>query len=593
MKMTWLKAISSLLLILGCSTHDRSHERITTGSLLDEMLDLKRLTYLPECNYHTMQYSSSDRNSMSPSQPGWFSNSDGFGGENIPGFEKVLKDPDSAGTGEYLICDIHHPGAILRLWTAGINGKIRLFLDGSMLPVFEGDAQEFFWNTERCISDTGSPVHAKTFRQYDAVYFPVPFSRSCRIEWIGNLKEIHFYHVTIRVYESRRGVTTFKPGDVKLNSERVKQISSTFSTGSNIDFAATSNLTGINMEVPPGMKRQLFNAEGTRAVDLLTLKLKGGDPEEILRKCILSIYFDSASVPQVQAPMGDFFGAAPGLLPYRSLPFTVQPDSLMVCRFIMPFKKEVRIVIENNSNKDIRVSGGANLAQYDWKDGKSMYFHARWRIDHGLTASDTDIYDIPFFMASGKGRIVGTAAFIYNPSNAVTSWGNWWGEGDEKIYVDRDDFPSIFGTGSEDYFNYSWSSESLFTLPYCGQPRNDGPGNRGYVSNYRWHILDDIPFYEKCAFFMELFHHGVVPNFSYGRIVYFYSMPDLIDDYEEISMQDIAAVPYLNWEPIAYLGSSGYTFLDAEKAFDRNKRLSPEKGKLWAGASILMWSPNP
>ena len=74
-------------------------------------------------------------------------------------------------------------------------------------------------------------------------------------------------------------------------------------------------------------------------------------------------------------------------------------------------------------------------------------------------------------------------------------------------------FPSFFGTGSEDYFNYSWSSARIFSYPYCGQPRNDGPGNRGYVSNYSWHISDDIPFTDKIAFYMELGTMELYPVF--------------------------------------------------------------------------------
>jgi hypothetical protein len=589
-KRSWLKAIISLILITGC-TSCHHNLKVTTGSLLDEMLDLKRLTYLPEVNYHTIQFSSYDRSSISPSQPGWFSNSDGFGGEPTPGFEKILKVPDSAGNGEYLICDIHQPGAILRLWTAGINGKIRLFLDGGIKPVFEGTAQEFFWNTAS-LSDSGRhPVKTRVFRQYDAVYFPIPFSKSCRIEWIGNPGLIHFYHVTVRVYESIQQVTAFSREDLINNRDKVEKINRMFSEEAREDLLKPANMTVINSEVSPGSKKQLFTSEGTGVIDLLALKLNGGDPEEILRKCILSIYFDSASVPQVQAPMGDFFGAAPGIVPYSSFPFTVRQDSVMVCRFMMPYKREVRIEMENFTDKDIRVSGGVNLAEYEWKEGRSMYFQARWRISHGLTASDSDISDIPYFLASGKGRIVGSAAYIYNPSNAVTSWGNWWGEGDEKIWIDKDQFPSLFGTGSEDYFNYSWSSETLFAFPYCGQPRNDGPGNRGYVSNYRWHILDDIPFYDHSAFYMELLHHGVVHDFSYGRIVYFYALPDLTDDYQQISMQDISVIPYLKWEPIAYLGSAGYTFIHAEQAFKKSADLSVEKGKIWAGGNILMWKP--
>jgi len=91
--------------------------------------------------------------------------------------------------------------------------------------------------------------------------------------------------------------------------------------------------------------------------------------------------------------------------------------------------------------------------------------------------------DIPYLLASGKGVLVGITATIMNPASVPSSWGNWWGEGDEKIFVDEDKIPSTFGTGSEYYFNYAWSSSEIFTLPFCGQPGNNGPTNRGFVSN--------------------------------------------------------------------------------------------------------------
>ena len=262
----------------------------------------------------------------------------------------------------------------------------------------------------------------------------------------------------------------------------------------------------------------------------------------------------------------------------------------------MPFQHSARLVIDNQSGEDIGIRGEIHTTDFKWENGKSMHFYGRWRIDHDLTASNindknNEIRDILYLNASGKGRMVGAAAFIYNPSNVPTSWGNWWGEGDEKIFIDRDTFPSFFGTGSEDYFNYSWSSSRLFSFAYCGQPRNDGPGNRGYVSNFRWHILDDILFKEKTSFTMELRHHGIVPGFSYGRIVYFYAMPGLVSDAQEISMANIRKIDYQTWVPEAYLGSSGFTFIQAEKLMNHETNVEVEPGKMWAAGSILMWKP--
>ena len=115
---------------------------------------------------------------------------------------------------------------------------------------------------------------------------------------------------------------------------------------------------------------------------------------------------------------------------------------------------------------------------------------------------------------------MGTSVYLMNPAAMPTPYGNWWGEGDEKVFVDDDRVPSIFGTGSEDYFNYSWSSPDIFVFPYCGQPRNDGPGNRGFVTNYRWHVLDSIPFKNSVRFYMELNSHERTPGMSYARIGY-------------------------------------------------------------------------
>ena len=125
---------------------------VTTGSLLNEMISLNRLTDLPVIPYKTVQFSSYDRRSTLPLKSGWFRNSDGFGREPLPGFEMVLREPGDDKIGEYLICDVKGPGAIVRMWTANINGNIRFFLDGSDIPIYEGAAEKFIWNTAAAFS---------------------------------------------------------------------------------------------------------------------------------------------------------------------------------------------------------------------------------------------------------------------------------------------------------------------------------------------------------------------------------------------------------------------------------------------------------
>jgi len=596
MKIQILIPAALLIFTFSCTSHVKK-QIITIDSLLEEMVDLNRLIVLPEASYKTCQYSSYDRRSTGPADSLWFSNEDGFGGEPIPGFEKVLKEPDSTGTGEYLICNIKGKGVIQRLWSAGITGKIRLFLDDSDSAVYEGDALPLFRNTIEALTGKESEIdNTGTITQFDASYFPVPFSKACRLEWIGDIRELHFYHVGIRIYTNNAKVVSFRKDDLLNIKDKLDEVIQILKNPDKYDNPTYSKINQVESIILPGKKAALLNMDGEKSIDYLSLKVKAGDIENALRKCVMTISFDNSSIPQVQAPVGDFFGAAPGLNPYTSLPFSVHEDGTMICRFVMPFRKKVIVEIANNSSETVSVISGTRVRDNKWLNGKTMHFRAGWRIDHGLTASyfgaaRNSVSDILYLMAIGKGRIAGTSAYLYNPSNAVTSWGNWWGEGDEKIFIDRDTFPSFYGTGSEDYFNYSWSSSKIFNFPYCGQPRNDGPGNRGYVSNYRWHISDDIPFNTNIAFYMELGNHGTVPGFSYGRIVYYYALAGVIDDVKTISEDDIRNVAYKRWSPIAYLGSEGFSFIQAETIPLTGRGFKTVENNMCAEGKMLLWTP--
>ncbi|MBM3289973.1 MAG: DUF2961 domain-containing protein, partial [Candidatus Hydrogenedentes bacterium] len=324
-------------------------------------------------------------------------------------------------------------------------------------------------------------------------------------------------------------------------------------------------------------------------------KVDGPDLDTALRQTVLHIYCDGSPWGQVQSPVGDFFGAGPGVNPYTSVPFTVAADGTMTCRYVMPYKESVRVVLENRSDHEVKIASSALVADYTWDDAASMHFRARWRMDHGLTNSDTEdagVQDVPFLFARGAGVYVGTAIMLLNPNCVPISWGNWWGEGDEKIFVDDDTTPSIFGTGSEDYFNYAWSMHDIFYYPYCGQSRNDGPANRGNVVNFRWHVIDPIPFQRGIAFSMELFGHERTPGISYGRISYYYARPGAIDDSMPLTNEDLR-VPRLpdTWEPAARFGAENFVFTACEDLAVSQENTAIETGGLWQGGRVLVWTP--
>ena len=587
------------LLLLACSSIviagvKAEQGAITTGSLFDEMVDMANLATFPKPAFRTVQFSSYDHRSRLPDGPDWFANSDGFGGEPIPNFEKVLRAPDANGIGEYLITDVHAPGAIVRLWTAAISGNVRVNIDGSQMPVFEGSADEFFhrpYDRFAQISDINMDSFRRTIYQRDASYAPIAFAKSLRVVWIGNIKDIHFYQLQVRLYDEGTSVTSFCPEDIHNYRDTIDRVTLILSDPDKNLIPRTQRrpeLFELNLE--PSDKKTLAHLEGPLAIEKFSLQLSAEDMDKALRQTLLQITFDGYPCSQVQSPVGDFFGAAPGINPYQSLPFTVRPDGTMICRFVMPFERNCKIELYNLGKQPVKAKGTVLSMPFAWNE-RTMHFRARWRADHNLIASNRDVQDLPFLLAYGKGVYVGTAVYLMNPCPVPTSYGNWWGEGDEKVFVDDDRVPSIFGTGSEDYFNYSWSSPDIFAWPYCGQPRNDGPGNRGFVTNFRWHVLDSIPFKNDIRFYMELFSHERTPGLSYARIVYHYARPGLTDDHLALMPDDLQLPMLPNWQPAARMGAANSVFFAAEDIVTDSQATHLEDGRIWAGGKLLVWTP--
>jgi len=588
----------AILFLLLCHTLTFSNSVITTAHLIDELIDMSGLTEFPEGNYKLIQFSSYDRRSIQRLHADWFNNSDGFGSEPIPNFISVLKEEKDGNDGEYLLADVKGPGAIVRSWTAAIKGNVRVYLDNEEKPIYEGSAESFFrypYNTFINGTKITEELLKGSLYQRDSAYCPIPFSNSCKIVWIGKIKDIHFYHLMVRCYESGTVVQTFSPDDLKKAEEQVIKVCNILKNPDTLLIDEKTERVPIEMDLSSKEEIPIWTSKnGPGAVVLFKLSINDLSATQTLRESILRIYADGIQEPLVDSPLVDFFASAPGVNPYRSLPLEITTDGWLISRFVMPYQKEMSITLRNISTEKLSVKGEVASQPYEWEPQRSMYFCARWRGNDGLWIRSTRAHDLPFLYAKGKGCLVGAVSHVFNPSPIPTSGGNWWGEGDEKIFIDRDEIPSIFGTGSEDFYNYSWSAVDIFSYPYCGQPRNDGPGNRGFVSNFRWLILDKVPFGEYIAFSLELLIHEEVFNLGYARIAYYYARPETTDDHSPVSdrvYNPLTAQEDWSWLPEPKGAARNAIYYQAEDCLVTTEKTELIKSYMWAGRGLCLWKP--
>jgi hypothetical protein len=213
------------------------------------------------------------------------------------------------------------------------------------------------------------------------------------------------------------------------------------------------------------------------------------------RFSIMRIYWDGETEPSVECPIGDFFGMGWNVYaPLVSSSICVNPGSAFNSYWVMPFRRKCRITLENVNDTDPMTL----YYQIDYTltevPADAGYFHAQWRRQNTNETSDYTIID----GIKGKGHYVG----VY------LAWGvnnnGWWGEGEIKFFMDGDkEFPTICGTGTEDYFcgSYNFDREGKYTefcTPYSGLHQVIRPDG-AYKSQqrfglYRWHILDPIRF---------------------------------------------------------------------------------------------------
>ena len=505
-----------LFLILSGTIISAQTPQVSFNSLLQEMGDRSAETYFPVPEYKSLQASSYNRESVSPDKPGWFADSDGVA---------WIREETNGGKKEYVIMEHDGPGCITRMWTPFFyynfdNRKgpnVKIYLDGAKKP-------EIDENFIALLSGKGS-IHAPfaTFTARAGVSFlPIPFSKSCKI----TLDDKAFYNIiNYRSYPINTKVETFSKDLYAKGSPLLK--TATENMGNPI-LSKENWTSSVEKVIKPNDSLTISLPEGTHAVNQLTIRLNPESGLQSLRSTLVKMTFDGKQT--IWVPAGDLFCSADTINLFKTRNLSVSKDGTMICNWLMPYTKTARLTLINLQEKEISVSVGLNVGEYTWNE-RSMYFHASWK-PVGPLPGDR-FFDLNFIDITGKGVLAGDALTVLSPDKG------WWGEGDEKIYVDETDvsrkFPSHFGTGTEDYYGWAGgvnpTGEDVFSRPFGSNVRIGNQANpRGYNICMRNRILDNIPFTNRLVFDMEASPGTDIRNYwnllSYSMVTWWYGMPD-------------------------------------------------------------------
>lgn len=243
------------------------------------------------------------------------------------------------------------------------------------------------------------------------------------------------------------------------------------------------------VHIEPGQTFTLAEINGSGAIQHIWMTPTGN-----WRYSILRFYWDDETTPSVEVPVGDFFGMGWGeYAQLSSLAVTVNPGSAFNCYWTMPFRKKCKITMENINTERMTLYYQVDYTLTQVPED-AAYFHAQFRRNNPVKDAAFTLVD----GIKGKGHYVGT----------YMAWGvnnnGWWGEGEIKFFMDGDNkFPTICGTGTEDYFCGSYNFDNKgkyqeFTTPYAGLHQVIRPDGL-YKSQqrfglYRWHIMDPVRF---------------------------------------------------------------------------------------------------
>ncbi|RLD36936.1 MAG: DUF2961 domain-containing protein, partial [Bacteroidetes bacterium] len=331
---------------------------------------------------------------------------------------------------------------------------------GNEIPIIEGDVLSIISGdllAPEPLATSVSPDAEYKARGHN-LYLPIPYSKHCKITYEcdavrfedNQWKPSVYYNINYRTYKPDVKVKSFTKENLIASKSLIEKTAATLLNPETVTLEEFNESKTLSASDSLSIK---VSKKG-EAISKIKIQLDAQDLNQALRSTVLKISFDGQET--VWVPVGEFFSTGYQIFSSKTWYTEVDENGQMEATWLMPFKKSANISIINYGSQDVEVALDVYTSEYKWKRS-SMYFGVSWHELNGVnTASNQNLdndewhYDLNFIDLKGEGVYAGDAITVFNTVNI------WWGEGDEKIFVDGEDFPSSIGTGPEDYYGSAW-----------------------------------------------------------------------------------------------------------------------------------------
>ncbi len=614
-----------LFLLLTCLMPCTVFAQVTVGSLANELGDRDALTLFPTGSsvYTQEQASSHDMRNGDPSLTSSLGRPWGQLNADFGNWQRI---ETNQGRQELVAFEDLGPGAITRWWTTAVNAGVldnnyRIYLADSSGNFSQAPDFTLTGNDLTGRNGAGNALGFASGLNYATPlhggnsYGPITYQHGVKVTWDGptthNANGTHanirdqalagsnnisfsnavWYNINYRKYQPGTVVEDFSSSSASTYSSELTQVSSRLTSPATYGHVgATDTISDQAISNGGTLTRNYTAGGGTngKAIREISLNFNGAntaDHAAALANTFVELTFDGQTTARV--PAGQFFGNGWSSVSggdyndggdyFRS----VGSDQHMTARWVMPFQSTAEVKLVNGSGQVVNVDLEVKTGDYQWSSD-SMHFHADFRSSEDIKTrevfnnNELGDADVRFINARGRGVYVGDTMSIRNIDDGSRN-NHWWGEGDEKIYVDylgangegHSTAPVHLGTGTEDYYGYSfgWDTEfginddppsEFFVSSFVAQPNgsvNLGPDVAGRILdlnnvtiNSRIRGLDAIPFQDSFKFDMEVWKwaEGSVDigaaTFWYGEpgAVSLNTVADLASDFQAASNGTLA-----------------------------------------------------